>query len=304
MTNSAAFEKEYRMVDEESRTTIIDGLIFPEGLRWRGDELWFCDIEEHEVITVDAGGAVRGRLAFPGEYPIGLAWTPEGTLIVGGRFERLLTSRDGEIHVLHDIEVDGVADSWSNDTVVDAAGRIYISSFGKAHDLIDHGSNEKRLEGAGRILLVDLDGSIRKVAGGLSMPNTMQITPDGCTLICCDSFAHRVVKYAIQPDGSLGPGQLFAQFDDMTDGSTLDRDGGLWVAFPHVKQARRVLDGGEVTDVIEFDDDVFDVALGGPDGISLFAAMSNLAATTPPADGSERARPGRIIRIEVDVPAA
>ncbi|KXF53144.1 hypothetical protein AXA44_08655 [Rhodococcus sp. SC4] len=292
------------MINEESRTTIIDGLIFPEGLRWHDDELWFCDIEEHEVITADTDGTVLGRRAFPGEYPIGLAWTPEGTLVVGGRFERLLTSRGGEVQVLHDIEVDGAVDSWSNDTVVDAAGRIYVSSFGKAYDLIDHGSNEQKLEGVGRILLVDPNGNIRTVAGGLSMPNTMQITPDGGTLICCDSFAHRVVKYAIKPDGSLGSEEPFAQFDSMTDGSTLDRDGGLWVALPHVKQARRVLDGGAVTDVIEFEDEVFDLALGGPDGTSLFAATSNLAATTPPADGSERARPGRIIRIEVDVPAA
>ncbi|GAF48137.1 SMP-30/gluconolactonase/LRE family protein [Rhodococcus wratislaviensis] len=292
------------MVNEDSRTTIIDGLIFPEGLRWRDDELWFCDIEEHEVITADAAGTVRGRLEFPGEYPIGLAWLPDGKLVVGGRFERLLTARDGEIRVLHDIEVDGVTDSWSNDTVVDATGRIYVSSFGKAYDLVDHESNVQKLKGAGRIVLVDRDGSTRTVAGGLSMPNTMQITPDGETLICCDSFAHRVVKYGIEPDGSLGPEELFAQFNDMTDGSTLDRDGGLWVALPHVKQARRVLDGGEVTDVIEFEDDVFDVALGGPDGTTLFASTSNLAATTPPADGSKRARPGRIIRIEVDVPAA
>lgn len=286
-----------------SPTTLVAGLVFPEGLRWHDGALWFCDIEEHDVITADAAGTVLARRTFPGEYPIGLTWMPDGELLVGGRFERLLVHRDGIGRVLKDIEIDGIA-SWSNDIVADTTGRIYMSSFGREYDLGDHESNARTLRGAGRILLVDRDGSVRTVAGGLSMPNTIQLTPDGRTLICCDSFAHRVVGYDVTSDGSLSPERVFAEFDDMTDGSTLDRDGGLWVALPHARQARRVLDGGRVTDVVDFDDDVFDVALGGPDGTTLYAATSNLAATTPPDDGSERARPGRIVAVEVDVPAA
>jgi len=290
------------MNERHAEQIILDNLIFPEGLRWHDGHLWFCDVETHEVITADGDGVVQDRKAFPGEHPIGLAWTPNGELIVGGRFERLLTYRDGKSELLQDLRADGT-DSWSNDTVIDAAGRTYLASFGKAYDLEDHPSNERRLKGAGRILLRGTDGIVREVAKGLSMPNTMQITADENTLICSDSMAHRIVSYDIHQDGTLGPEMVYAEFECYPDGSTLDVEGGLWVALPSVQQARRLVNG-EVTDVVHFDGEVFDVALGGPNRTSLYAAVSNLQATTPPTDGQERSRPGRIYRIEVDVPAA
>jgi sugar lactone lactonase YvrE len=95
---------------------------------------------------------------------------------------------------------------------------------------------------------------------------------------------------------------VYAEFECMPDGSTLDAEVGLWVALPPVQQARRLVDG-EVTDVVHFCDEVFDVTLGGPDGTSLYAAVANLAERRRAlAQGQEDSRPGRIYRIEVDVP--
>lgn len=290
------------MNERRAGQAVVDNLVFPEGLRWHDGQLWFCDVGTDEVITADGDGVVQDRKAFPGEHPIGLAWTPGSDLIVSGRFERLFTYRGGKAELLQDLRADG-SDSWSNDTVIDAAGRIYLASFGKPYDRReDHLANERRLKGAGRILLRETDGAVREVAKGLSMPNTMQITADGKTLICSDSLAHRIVSYDIHEDGTLGPEQVYAEFECMPDGSTLDAEGGLWVALPPVQQARRLVDG-EVTDVVHFDDEVFDVTLGGPNGTSLYAAVSNLAERRRSlAEGQELSRPGRIYRIEVDVP--
>ena len=133
------------------------------------------------------------------------------------------------------------------------------------------------------------------------MPNTMQLSPDGTTLIVSDSMMNRVVSYPVAGDGTLGAEQLVYQFDSMTDGSILDREGGLWVCLPHENAVRRVLDG-RITDSVTFDDEVFDVALGGADGTTLFAAVSNLAATSPVPEGQQPLRPGHIAVIEVEVP--
>jgi sugar lactone lactonase YvrE len=283
--------------------TLIDSLVFPEGLRWHDGRLWFCDIETHDIIAADVDGTVVDRIHIEGEHPIGLSWTPGGELLASGRFQRLFRCHDGTVQLLADLCADG-DDSWSNDMIVDRAGRIYLASFGMAYDLTDHASNERRLRGAGGILLRDLDGSVRRVADGLSMPNTMQITPDGGTLLCSDSFANRVVKYRIASDGSLSAPELFAEFECMPDGSTLDAEGALWVALPPAGEARRVFDGGKVDDVVAFGQEVFDVALGGQDGTTLFAGVSSLSATSEPTDGAERKRPGAIRCLEVAVPAA
>jgi sugar lactone lactonase YvrE len=150
--------------------------------------------------------------------------------------------------------------------------------------------------------LRETHGAVHEVARGLSMPNTMQITADGKILICSDSLAHRIVSYDIREDGTLGPEQVYAVFECMPDGSTLDAEGGLWVALPPAHQARRLVDG-QVTDTVHFDDEVFDVALGGPNGTHLYAAVSNLAERRRSlAEGQELSRPGRVCRVEVDVP--
>jgi sugar lactone lactonase YvrE len=289
------------MRERHANTSVIDGLLFPEGLRWRDNKLWFCDIASSEVITAEADGAILERRSFPGEHPIGIAWTPDGELVVTGRYERLLMYADGAPVLLQDL-CDGDQQSWANDLVIDSVGRTYISSFGRDYDLTDHASNVERLKGVGRVLLRETDGSFRAVASGLSMPNTMQLTPDGKTLIVSDSMANRVVSYEIGSDGTLSSESLVHQFDSMVDGSTLDAEGALWVCLPHENAAKRLLDG-EITDIVHFNDEVFDVTLGGRQGTTMFAAVSNLTAAEPVPEGHDPVRPGHIYAIEVDVPA-
>lgn len=288
------------MTKRHASERIIEGLRFPEGMRWHEGQLWFSDIEDHDVITAEANGDIVATRTFPGEYPIGISWNPAGELIAGGRFERLFSYVDGQPSLLQDLCAEG-GESWSNDILIDPRGRTYVSSFGKAYDLEDHASNAERLKGAGRILLRETDGGLRTVATGLSMPNTLQLSTDGKTLIVADSMMNRVVSYPVNGDGSLGDEKLVYQFDSMTDGMILDSAGGLWVCLPHEQSAHRVYEG-QITDTVTFDDEVFDVALGGADGTTMFAAVSNLMATSPVPEGQEPPRPGHIAVIQVEVP--
>ena len=38
-------------------TTVLGGLAFPEGPRWRGGRLWFSDMHAHEVVAMTPEGA-------------------------------------------------------------------------------------------------------------------------------------------------------------------------------------------------------------------------------------------------------
>ena len=282
--------------------SIIDSLVFPEGLRWREGRLWFCDIEEHRIITATADGEILQTLTVPGEHMIGLTWDTNGELVMSGRFSRLFRRENGEVRQWADLNRDG-GDAWANDVVIDGRGRLYLSSFGISYDLSDHESNAQRLKDRGKILLWHPDSGARVVADGLSMPNTLQVTADGGTLYCCDSFGHRLMRYRVTDDGSLADPTVVARFRSMPDGSTLDAEGAIWVALPHEGQARRILPDGQVTDVVTYDQEVFDVTLGGPEGRTLFAGASTLSATSEQA-GRERRRPGSIQCVEVAVPGA
>ena len=44
---------------------LLEGIVFPEGPRWRDNKLWFSDMFGHRLMTVDIDGR-RARLVVPG----------------------------------------------------------------------------------------------------------------------------------------------------------------------------------------------------------------------------------------------
>src|SRR5207253_1087111 len=89
-----------------------------------------------------------------------------------------------------------------NEIVVDGRGNIYVNSI-----------NFEFLAGeqpkSGVIALVTPDGKARKVAGDLSLPNGMVVTPDNSTLIISESFAERLLAFDIATLGSPDGQTLF-----------------------------------------------------------------------------------------------
>ena len=69
-----------------------DGLIFPEGLRWHDDALWFSDAFGASVWRASVAGDKQLVVEFDGQ-PSGLGFLPDGTLLVvdmgGGRVLRI-----------------------------------------------------------------------------------------------------------------------------------------------------------------------------------------------------------------------
>jgi sugar lactone lactonase YvrE len=128
--------------------------------------------------------------------------------------------------------------------------------------------------GAGSIVLVEVDGTARTVAEGLSFPNGMVLTPDGSTLIVAESVGRCLTTFRVAADGSLSDRALFAALDTIPDGICLDADGAVWVACPTTTEVQRVREGGEVLERIDTGRTVLDVELGGDDGQTLYVATA------------------------------
>ena len=71
-----------------ARTTsvLIDGLKFPEGPRWHDGKLWFSDMHDLRVFTVDLSGTVEVVAEVPAQ-PSGLGFTPDGELLIVSMLE-------------------------------------------------------------------------------------------------------------------------------------------------------------------------------------------------------------------------
>jgi sugar lactone lactonase YvrE len=60
------------------------GLRFTESPRWHDGKLWFLDIHDKRIKTVDLTGSVTTALELP-FIPNGFGFTPERVVIVGAR---------------------------------------------------------------------------------------------------------------------------------------------------------------------------------------------------------------------------
>jgi sugar lactone lactonase YvrE len=243
--------------------TVLEGLVFPEGLRWHDGALFFSDMHDGIVWQLESGQPAARVLELPTQ-PSGLGWSPHGTLYVVSMFDRrLLEMAPTGVRTVADLS--RICRHVINDMVVDTAGRAYIGTFG-----CDLNAGEPPCPTL--LYCVQPDGSIDVAATDLFFPNGAVITADGKTLIVSETFGQALSAFDIESDGSLTGRREFARFaTTLPDGICLDEEGGIWVASPGVQELIRVVDGGRVTDRIPLPGrDAFSCILGGPDRRDLY----------------------------------
>ena len=265
---------------------LLDGLLFPEGPRWREGRLWFSDQHGHEVAAVDLTGR-RETMASVEAQPSGLGWLPDGRLLVVSMMDRKVLRLDGNVLATH-ADLSGHATFHCNDMVVDAQGRAYVGNFG--WDLFGGGAPTPAL-----LVMVSPDGSVRVVADELMFPNGSVITPDGRTLVVAETAGLRLTAFDIAADGSLSNRRVWAQLDVMPDGICLDAAGCIWLAVPTTPGGfLRVAEGGRVVDRLDLPDHGgFACMLGGADGLDLFLCEAVHVSPSMMQPGNGRIRVAR-----------
>jgi len=270
--------------------TLAEGIYLGESPRWHEGRLWFADWVAEKLFTLGEGGEKRLEASIA-SLPFSIDWLPDGRLLVVNAPRNLLERREADGTFAVHADLSNLSERGCNEIVVAPNGDIYVNNID-----FEFPGGEFR---PGFIALVR-DGVGRRVAEGLAFPNGMAITPDGRTLICGESYSKRLTAYAIQPDGTLSDGRVWAQFEDGgPDGICLDAEGAIWTSLG--PRAVRVRDGGEIIERIELDRFCFATMLGGEDGRTLFM----MAADWPGAiAGPDSAPTGRIYAARIDVPHA
>jgi sugar lactone lactonase YvrE len=172
--------------------TLVGGGAFFECPRWHDGRLWVSDYWRHQVLAIAPDGATETVAEVPGS-PSGLGWLPDGTLLVVSMQDTKLLRVENGATVVH-ADLSAHSGPQSNDMVVDAAGRAYVSTI----DFMAFADMPTT-----NLLRVDPDGQVSVAADGLLFPNGSVITPDGSTLIIAESWAQRLTAFDLRPDGSL-----------------------------------------------------------------------------------------------------
>jgi sugar lactone lactonase YvrE len=264
---------------------LIEGLKFPESPRWHDGKLWFSDMDDYKVLSVDLKGNLT-TIVETKSRPSGLGFLPDGTLLV-------VTMEDHRLFKLKPkglteiVDLSKLASFYLNDMVVDKQGRAYIGNFG-----FDY-FNRKSFHPA-EIILVDQRGKAQIVADNMAFPNGSVITPDDKIFIVAETFAARLTAFKIMEDGSLTERRIWANLKSIApDGICLDNEGGIWASAPGRGRVVRVIEGGKITHKVKVSTDAYACMLGGPNRDILFVATSTASRTE-----------GKIEFIKVDIPGA
>jgi sugar lactone lactonase YvrE len=282
-------------------TTLVDGLAMGESARWHDGRFWCSDWVAGEILAMAVDGPDAGEpevVTRSTSFPFCFDWTADGTMLVTGRngLERL--GPDGAL-VAH-ADLAHFSDYGWNEVAVHPSGVAYVNGIN--FDMMGaDGMNFELGSKAGLIAVVAPDGDRRIVADTVAFPNGMAITPDGATLLVAESFASRVSAFDIDidDDANLVKRRVWAEIEGGADGVSLDAEGALWCAAQG--GAIRVAEGGRILQRIELDRPAFSVALGGPDGTTLFMVANEWNG---PENIGKGPRTGVVYVTGVEVPAA
>lgn len=242
---------------------LADGFSFLEGPRWRDGYLFVSDMRADAVFKVDEKG-VSSRVADLSDWPSGLGFLPDGSLLVVGMHGKQVHRVSGGI-VEPYCDLGGLVAAPLNDMVVTPQGRAYVGDIG-----YDFYAGEPLAPG--NITLIDVDGKARRVASGLSSPNGMVMRPDGRTLCVSESFGHRLVEFDCDEAGELSnPRTLIELPGEVPDGICLDAEGNIWAACYLGRRFVQIDRKGRIIGEISIQDrNAVACQLGGADGRSLF----------------------------------
>lgn len=230
--------------------------------RWFDGRWWVSDMRGRAVWSLTPDGRQKLELQHTSRVG-GLGFGADGALLVVAMDDKKLLrrARGAEaFEVLADLApLAGDTSGFCNDLGVGPEGRAYV---GFNADYVKYGGEAK----LGKILCVEPSGAARVVADELMMPNGIVFTPDGKTLVAVETMRPQLTGYALQADGGLGSGKVWAPLEprrdarkdrahplgekvSAPDGCVMDAEGFVWVADLY-SGCLRVAEGGAIVDAV------------------------------------------------------
>ena len=264
-------------------TPLAEGFAYLECPRWHDGRLWLSDFYAYRVLSLTGADDVRTE-AEVSQQPSGLGWLPDGRLLVVSMRDRRILRRERDGTLVEHADLSALAPFHLNDMLVDDTGRAYVGDFG--FDLMAGAP----ITPTG-IIVVEPDGAARVAARDLLFPNGMVLSPDGADLVVAETFGQRLTALARGTDGTLGARRTWVAFGEAPsttdvgealstasagpDGIAAAGDGTIWVADALFHRLLHVAEGGTILEEISTGElGVYAVAVGGPDGRTLYACAA------------------------------
>lgn len=207
----------------------LDG---PEAVLMAPDGSVITGLHDGRVVRVGSDGKTVSPLVQTGGRPLGLAWHPDGRLIIADARKGLLAlTPKGQLQVLS-TSADGIPLGFTDDVVVSRDGRhAWFSDastrWGYGQDgeaIMEHG-------GDGRLLRHDFDtGETHVVLTGLQFANGVALGPDEEYLLINETGAYRISRVWLK-GAKAGLQDVFIDnLPGLPDNLTFNGKDRFWVA--------------------------------------------------------------------------
>ena len=212
--------------------TIGDGIMRPEGV---------LALDDGRIYAADGRGRIArvrrdGQTAFFGK----LGGVPNGICIDGSGNCIIANIGNGEVQSLrpdghHEVlltEAEGTRISSPNFPFVDSKGRLWVSNS-TLREKLDEALQYPGPDGS--VVLFE-KGRAKIVADRIYFANGLAIDPEERHLYVAETMLRRILRFKIQPDGSLSHREIYGPSVlaplGFPDGIAFDEAGNLWVTFP------------------------------------------------------------------------
>jgi sugar lactone lactonase YvrE len=176
----------------------------------------YAGLDDGRIMRLQADGSNPQEFSNTHGRPLGLAFDPNGNLIVADAIKGLLSiAPDGSLSVLT-TGADGVAFGCTNDLDVAADGTVYFTDASSKFpltnftaDILEHGPN-------GRLLAFDpKTKTTRTVLSHLAFANGVAVSPDQTFLLVVETGKYRVHRVWLNQGP---PREVFVQSPTWTGG--------------------------------------------------------------------------------------
>ncbi len=241
-------------------TVLVSGYDSLEGPAFdRDGNLYFVNWLSSDIVRLTPDGLAT-EFFNTGGIPAGLAFHADGSLYIadeGDHTHGVMRIVDGQATILVN-EYEGQPLNGANDLVFDREGVLYFSDPWRS-------SLDNPVGGFYRLFP---DGALQRIDAGLAFPNGVALSADGSAVYLAETGHHRILRYPIGSDGTVGVREDFARLPggEGPDGMAFDEAGNLYVAHYGGGKVAIFAPAGDLTDEIRVPGaKVTNVAFGGPD---------------------------------------
>jgi sugar lactone lactonase YvrE len=190
----------------------------------------FTGTEDGAIWRVSPDGAKVDRVADTGGRPLGLEIDLDGRLLVCDAHRGLLRvdPSSGGVEAVTDT-VDGVRMLFCNNAAITAGGIVWFSDSSTKYGIEKWKSDFLENTRTGRLLRLDIDGTITTVLDGLAFANGVALAQDESYVAVAETGARTVVRHWITGPRAGTRDHLAEGLPGYPDNIARGSDGLIWV---------------------------------------------------------------------------